>query len=142
MDFSLHRRRFFGVTLPRSITRLGRYDSKAGDDLQPRHILLLLTLAARKFLDKPIQARWVDVANDLGVKVGTCRHWGYELRDMGLLRIRRAHGRDRTNRRCEFDIGGFVDLVQKAHCGRVADRKNRIEKEGISASSTASPRPI
>jgi len=69
---------------------MGRFDPGVGQEIQPRHILLVMALAARKFRDEPIRAYWAELASGLGVRPDTVRKWAYEARDGGLLRIQSA----------------------------------------------------
>lgn len=110
------------LKVPKIIFYLGRYDRRMGSELQPRHLLLLLALAARKYGDEEIRAYWAELASGLGVRAGTVRKWGYELRDMGLLRIenrrRSASSGDGDvsgNERNAFDIAPFIRLLKDAH---------------------------
>jgi hypothetical protein len=109
---SLERQRF--LKLPKTFAFLGRYDNRVGAEIQPRHLLLIIALACRKFGDQPIRAYWRDIATGLGVRTDTLRRWAYELRDLGLLNITTrssALGRNGPN---EFDIGPFVALLEQA----------------------------
>lgn len=117
------------LKVPRTLTRLGRYERRAGKEIQPRHIILLLALAGRKFRDDPIRARWQDLATDLGVKSDTVRKWAYELKKMKLLSIHRMKSATPTNdRRNIFDINPFVECVNQAFEQRLKDRKERAAK--------------
>lgn len=106
---------------PRAVLYLGRYDPELSEMLRPRHLLLLLVLAAKKFLNKPIRLYWQELAETLGEKPDTVRKWAYQLRDMKLLRIRQFRGRDpKTNKpgirneRNLFDIEPFVKRLETA----------------------------
>ena len=116
------------IKLPRVVTRLGRYDSRVGKTIQPRHILLILSLAGRQFRTKPIRATWEILARDLGVKRETVRKWGAEMKVAGLLKIRRPSPKDEDRRRI-FDIAPFVELAQEAHANRSIERQLFIERQ-------------
>jgi hypothetical protein len=116
---TLERNRF--LKLPKILAYLGRYDSRIGDKIQPRHILLIIALACRKFRDEPIRAYWQELASGLGVRADTVRKWAYELRDAGLLLITQNRGPTLgagrlgvRNDRNSFDISPFVRLVADA----------------------------
>lgn len=109
---TLEQRRF--LKLPKTFAFLGRYDPRVGFDIQPRHLLLIIALACRKFGDIPIRATWQDIASGLGVRRDTLRRWAYELRDLGLLRIQSRTGDDNINEANEFDISPFVELLADA----------------------------
>jgi hypothetical protein len=118
------------IMVPRTMLYLGRFVDIRKRGIQPRHHLLILALAARKFGKKPIRAYWESIAQDLGQKKDTVRKWAYELRDMGLLRITQHRGRDpETNRvgyrndQNSFDISPFVEFVKESHPARQAQRK-------------------
>lgn len=110
------------LQVPKVVFSLARYHSaKPGELIQPRHLLLLLCLAARKYKDKPIRAYWAELSQDLGVKPGTVRKWASELKAMGLLGITQHRGRDPEknlpgirNERNSFDIRRFVELVEES----------------------------
>ncbi len=109
----LEERRF--LKLPKTFAFLGRYDHRVGKDIQPRHLLLIIALACRKFRNQPIRATWDDIASGLGVRTGTLRRWAYELRDLELLRITPhidAQGRNGPN---EFDLAPFVAMLEDAN---------------------------
>lgn len=98
--------------------------------LKPRHVLLLLSLASRKFKKKKIRVYWEELAEDLGVNKDTVRKWAYELRDWGLLWIAQHRGRDpdrnrvgHRNERNSFDPSSFVEVVDKAYRIRRKDRE-------------------
>jgi DNA-binding transcriptional ArsR family regulator len=125
------------IKVPRTVLALGRYGSESVAKLRPRHIVLLLALAARKYQKKEIRAYWQRLAEDLGVSVDTVRKWGYELRDAGLIRIknyrRRESGSDRLgtrNDRNGFDIEPFVKEVARAFKVRDKDRRQRRDDNG------------
>lgn len=112
--------------------RFGGYGDKKLKALQPRHLLLLLALAGRKFKTKPIRAYWQELAEDLGVKVNTVRKWAYELRDYGLITIKQHRGRDpETNRsgirneRNSFSLEPFVQALRAAHARCQQERAKR-----------------
>ena len=130
------------IKLPRTITYLGRYDSDLANRLQPRHILLLLNLAARKFTNKRTRAYWDELATDLGTKRATVRKWAYELEEMELLRITRHKGKTgiegkpgRKNDRNTFDITPFVRRVEAAY----AIKQNQKVKKKANASAEEEP---
>jgi|GEM_PF-4754543 len=106
---------------PRTIFFLGRYENQIGARLEPRHILLILKLAASKYQDKPIRFYWETLARDLGVKRDTVRKWGYELKRMGLLKITQHRGRPSDkgpgfrNDKNSFDISPFVEKLERAY---------------------------
>jgi hypothetical protein len=89
-----------------------------GQDLQARHLLLVLNLAGRRYHDAPLIVDWSELAHDLGTKPDTVRHWAYELRDMGLLKIkammRRTDEGLRRARGVELDLAPFISHVQGA----------------------------
>jgi|GEM_PF-3111371 len=118
------------VKVPRCLLRPGASSVLADKKLQPRHLLLLLSLAERKFQNKRPRAYWEEIASDLQIKKDTVRKWAYELRDMGLIKIKNHHGRDPDkdrvgyrNERNSFDLSPFVDLVEQAY----RERKNAKE---------------
>lgn len=120
------------LKLPRVLTRLGSYSEIMGRGLQPRHVVLMLNLAGRRFQDEPLRVEWRDVARDLGTKADTVRHWAYELRELRLLKIRQLllndGGRRRRGRGVELDISPFVELVRIAYVRRRETRRNAAEK--------------
>lgn len=128
----LERARFLKV--PKILFYLGRYEPLMGEDLQPRHILLLLALASRKFREEPIRAYWSDLASALGTRRDTVRRWAYELRDMKLLRILREGGEDSPrgrsykDERNTFDIAPFVALLDSAD-ERARQRQSEVNGE-------------
>lgn len=120
------------LIVPRAVLYLGRYDPELSELLRPRHLLLLLVLAAKKYLNRPIRLYWQELAETLGVKPDTVRKWAYQLRDMKLLRIRQFRGRDpKTNRpgirneRNQFDIEPFVKRLERAFRLRRQEREKR-----------------
>lgn len=113
------------VKVPRVLTRLGRYDDRMGQQLRPRHLLLLLNLAGRQFQDRPIRTSWQALGQDLGVKRDTVRKWAYELRDFELLTIARPAASDQ-DRRNIFEIKKFVRLVSDAFERRAVERQHYI----------------
>ena len=117
---------------PRAVLYLGRYDPELSEMLRPRHLLLLLVLAAKKYLNKPIRLYWQELAETLGVRPDTVRKWAYQLRDMKLLQIRQFRGRDpKTNKpgirneRNQFDIEPFVKRLERAFRLRRQERDQR-----------------
>jgi hypothetical protein len=103
------------LKVPKVLLRFGRYSSLMGNQLQPRHVLLILALAARKFRDAPIICSWTELARDLGVKRDTVRHWAYELKEHGLLRINNPKRRNEDEKLANtFEFDGFIDLVEDA----------------------------
>lgn len=114
------------VKVPRALIRLGRYDKRAGKGaIQPRHIVLLLTLASRRFRDRPLRTTWTQLGQDIGVRPDTVRKWAYELRKANLLHI--VSGRDRADgdRRNEFDLTPFVEAIRAAYSKRFEERIQR-----------------
>jgi len=109
---SLEKSRF--LKLPKTFAFLGRYEARAGNEIQPRHLVLIIALACRKFGDQPIQAYWQDIATGLGVRTDTVRRWAYELRDLGLLEITPRSSSKGRNGPNEFDIAPFVALLEDA----------------------------
>lgn len=92
----------------------------------------MLVLAHHKYKDKPIRAYWIELAQDLGVSAEAVRKWGYQLREMGLLRIRQNRGRCRKankpgirNERNTFDIEPFVRCVTRADNRWQAEKEDR-----------------
>ena len=81
------------LKVPRVILARGRYPIEGLRGLKPRHLLLLLVLAGRKFKRSRIRAYWEELADDLEVSKDTVRKWAYELRDRGLLHIAQHRGR-------------------------------------------------
>jgi len=107
---------------------MGRYDRHVGTDIQPRHLMLVIALACRKFRDKPIRATWQNLGSGLGVRADTLRRWAYELRDLELLEIKPTTRSDARNGPNEFDLAPFVELLQEAdECWRQSEvaRKGR-----------------
>ena len=121
------------IKVPRTFVWLGRFANLRKLGVQPRHQLLILALAARKYEKKPIRVYWESLAHDLGQKKDTVRKWAYELRDMGLLRITQHRGRDPEtgrvgyrNDRNSFDISPFVEIVKKHRPARQEEiRRNK-----------------
>ena len=118
--------------LPRSLAQIGRYHPALAKRLQPRHIVLLLCLIARKFRNKPLRAYWEELAEDLGKPKATVRKWAYELKALNMIRIRQYRGRDPErnrpglrNERNGFDFGPFVLEIEKAWRVRSRDRQQR-----------------
>lgn len=106
--------------------------------LQPRHLLLLLVLAAKKYKNKPIRIYWQELAEAVGAKPDTVRKWAYQLRDMKLLRIKQFRGRDSEknkpgyrNDRNLFDIAPFVQRLETAFRLRQQERAIRKEKREV-----------
>jgi hypothetical protein len=116
------------VKVPRAVLRLGRYYSQAGKELQPRHLLLILALAARKFRDEPLLCYWHELGADLGAKPDTVRKWAYQLKKQKLLKIRRASRKYRAlnpekEHANEFDLSPLIDVVKSAFEQRAAHRE-------------------
>jgi hypothetical protein len=109
---SLEKKRF--LKLPKTFAFLGRYDDRVGNTIHPRHLMLIIALACRKFGNEPIRAYWSDIASGLNVRPGTLRRWAYELRDMELLTIRPQQSEQGRNGPNEFDITPFVKLLEEA----------------------------
>ena len=127
---SLEERRF--LKLPKTFAFLGRYERRVGTDIQPRHLMLVIALACRKFGDEPIRASWQDIASGLGVRVDTLRRWAYELKDLGLLRIVSRSGADGKNEPNEFDISPFVELLETADAEWRCRQARRMAAEATS----------
>lgn len=108
----LEHRRF--LKLRKTFAFLGRYNDRVGRDIHPRHLMLIIALACRKFADEPIRATWDDIASGLGVRTDTLRRWAYELRDRGLLIIKQHRDPHGANGPNEFDIRPFVALLEEA----------------------------
>ncbi|MGD2109911.1 MAG: hypothetical protein PVI86_11020 [Phycisphaerae bacterium] len=108
----LEKRRF--LKLPKTFAFLGRYDDRVGKQVHPRHLMLIIALACRKFQDEPIRATWDDIASGLGVRADTLRRWAYELRDLDLLTITRHRDPFGGNGPNEFDVSPFVALLEDA----------------------------
>lgn len=124
------------VKVPRTVLRLARYDTSI--NLQPRHMMLLLSLASRKFQDKKIRAYWEELGDDLGVSKDTVRKWAYELEKRGVIKIIRHRGRDQKRRRVgvrndrnEFDLSPFIARVEKAFRVRERDREERAKRSDV-----------
>lgn len=124
------------IKLPRIVLKLGRHGSDATRNLQPRHIVLLLSLAARKFQDRPIRAYWQELAEDLGVKINTVRRWAYEMKGMGLLSVIQHRGRDEErnrpgirNERNSFSLDPFIQAITPAFGARKRERETRHRRE-------------
>ena len=116
------------IKIPRAFARLARYEPRVGMEIQPRHLLLIMALASRRFRDQPLRAKWNDLAADLGAKSNTVRRWAYELRRMGLLKIQTAvQSGDGFDRRNRFDIGPFVALLSRAFEMRCDERLARSQ---------------
>jgi hypothetical protein len=125
------------IKVPRTLVYLGAYAPElVGKTLQPRHVVLLLNLAARKYSNKPIRAYWEEIAVQLGVKTGTVRKWAYELEKQKMLTIRRHRGPSREqkpgvrNQRNTFDIRPFVTLLERYLPEREKRRKRRKQRAG------------
>jgi hypothetical protein len=123
------------IKVPRALLMLGRYGDEKAKVLEPRHILLLLLLAGRKYKDKPIRAYWEELAEDLGRGPSTVRKWAYQLRDSGLLKLRQHRGKDpETNRpgirneRNSFDFSPFLAILETAYDARSRVREARRER--------------
>jgi hypothetical protein len=85
------------IKVPRLLLQLGKYDQeKIGKKILPRHVLLILTLASRKYKRKPLRAYWEELARDIGAKPGTIRNWAYEMEKLDLLKINRHKGPSRN----------------------------------------------
>ena len=119
------------LKVPRALLRLGSYSRLMGRELQPRHILLALNLASRRFRDAPLIVEWKVIARDLGVRVDTVRHWAYELRDLKLITIGAQFvGEPESRRRgvgVEIDISAFVELVGRSVEIRREERQRGFE---------------
>jgi len=116
--------------LPKTLALIGRYNSRVGRDIQPRHLLLNIALACRKFGNEPIRATWQNIASGLGVRTKALRRWAYELRDLGLLEITpqtSEHGRNGPN---VFDISPFVALLEEADALWQQQQARRESAEG------------
>lgn len=121
------------LKVPKVLFSLGRYDDRFGKEIQPRHVLLLLAIAARQFQSQETRFFWEDLAKNLGTKRETIRKWAYEARSLGLLKIKRHRGRrdpekDKPgikNDRNGFDIAGFVAIVAAAERERMAGKAKR-----------------
>jgi len=124
---NLEEKRF--LKLPKMFAYLGRYDQRVGTEIQPRHLVLIIALAIRKFGDQPIRAYWEEIASGLGVRSDTLRRWAYELRDLGLLGIKASKSAQGRNRRNEFDIGPFIELLERADREWRQQQANRTPKE-------------
>jgi hypothetical protein len=117
------------LKVPRALLRMHRYQD-GFKWLKPRHLLLLLVLASRKFKNKPIRAYWEELADDLGVDRDTVRKWAYELEEKKLLQMKRIRGRDPNNNRVGvrndrnvFELSNFVEVVEKAWAERRKQRQ-------------------
>jgi hypothetical protein len=123
------------IILPRVVTRFGRYDPRMGKAIQPRHILLLMNLAGRRFKDRPLEVSWRQLAADLGTRADTVRKWGAELKALGLLawtvrvvRVRGPSGAATQRRVISFDLSPFVAVVQGAFSQRQQERASATER--------------
>ncbi|MBA3483399.1 MAG: hypothetical protein H0T51_16440 [Pirellulales bacterium] len=124
------------IKVPRALLRIYRYRDGLADKLKPRHILLLLVLASRRFKEKPLRVYWEELADDLGVSRETVRKWAYELIEEGWLTTTQVRGRDKTDKRIGyrnerniFDIGPFVELVKEAKAERDRQKDARAQGE-------------
>ncbi|MCA8993475.1 MAG: hypothetical protein KDA88_15915 [Planctomycetaceae bacterium] len=125
------------IKVPRSLIRMARYlgEPKWSElGLKPCHVMLLLTLAARKFKTDPIRAYWEELAEDLGVAKDTVRKWAYKLQKKGLLEIlqhkgRKDHAVGYKNDRNEFVLNGFMQVHDVAWQARRKDRQDRKNSE-------------
>ncbi len=102
------------LKLPKMFAYLGHYDGRVGREIQPRHLLLVIALASRKFRTEPIIASWTGIALGLGVRPDTVRRWAYELRNLGLLEISATTGPRGGDGPNSFDIEPFVQLLEAA----------------------------
>lgn len=126
------------IIVPRSFLLLSKYDDELAKSLQPRHMLLILAIAARKYQKKPTRAYWEELAKDLGANANTVRKWAYQLEQLGLLRIQRHKGPAREphdrpgtrNERNTFDISPFVRRVQDVYAVRKDERARRKRTKG------------
>ncbi len=129
---SLTKKHFLQV--PKVVFQLCRFQNRKGTvwvDFQVRHLVLLLSLQARKYQGKEIRAYWEEIARDLGVKKATVRKWAYELEKMKLLRINRYSKHDgasrtspgRRNDRNGFDLQPFINELVEAERKRSAKSK-------------------
>ena len=125
------------LKVPHALIRLHRYHDGLSD-LKPRHLVLFLALASRKFQNKPIRVYWEELADDLGVSRETVRKWAYELIEQGLLKTKQVRGRDKKNDRVGykndrniFDISPFVSVVEKAHAERERQKPARYGKDEL-----------
>lgn len=121
------------IIVPRAFLLLSKYDDELAQLLQPRHMQLILILAARKFQKKPIRAYWEELAKDLGTKANTVCKWAYQLEELDLLIIKRHKGPAREeggkpgarNERNSFDISPLVERIKKAYALRKTERASR-----------------
>ncbi|HMO24670.1 MAG TPA: hypothetical protein PKB10_00220 [Tepidisphaeraceae bacterium] len=116
------------LKVPRVLTRLARYDARMGGELQPRHIVLLLALAGRRFKNRPLRLTWSQLGADLGVKADTVRKWGAELREAGLLSWSvhvESSGKSGHYKVIEFDLAPFVAMTRRAYERRLAAKLAR-----------------
>jgi hypothetical protein len=128
------------IKTPRALIHIHRYirgreQYQHLKGLKPHHILLLLSLAARKFRKKRIRAYWKYLGEDLGASRDSARRWGRELKRMGLIKIRpyrRKVDQDTTpgfrNDRNAFDLSPLVKLVEEAYAWSKAERAKRPKK--------------
>lgn len=123
------------IKVPRALLRIYRYKDGLADKLKPRHILLLLVLASRRYKDTPLRVYWEELADDLGVSRETVRKWAYELISLGLLETKQVRGRAQGERRIGyrnerniFDISPFVEVVKEAKAEK--DRQKAARSKG------------
>jgi biotin operon repressor len=90
------------IKVPRALIRIHRYKDGLAGRLTPRHQMLLLVLATRRFKAKPLRAYWQELADDLGVSRETVRKWAYQLRDMKLLGISQVRKREKEDKRIRY----------------------------------------
>lgn len=116
------------LKVPRTVLRLARY--LPSSKLKARHIVLLLSLASRKFQKKKIRVYWEELADDIGVSKNTVRKWAYELKKLRMLKIIPHRGRDleggavgTRNERNEFDLTPFIEVCATAYRVRKQDRE-------------------
>ncbi|MFO0840439.1 MAG: hypothetical protein U1D55_18175 [Phycisphaerae bacterium] len=120
------------LIVPKVLFRLGRFGDANAKRLKPRHLLLLLALAAKKFKTEGIRAYWVELSEDLYVSKETVRKWAYEVRKLGFLQIRQNRGRDRErdrpgfrNESNSFTFAPLIESLEAAKKSYQAERKKR-----------------
>ena len=68
------------LKVPKVWFLLGRHGGAQGQKIKPRHVLLCLALASRKFQTKPIRVYWETLAMELASRPGSgrtnCVTWG------------------------------------------------------------------
>ena len=135
-----HIERSHYLKVPKVLCWLARYNEQVGGKsgpIYPRHILLLLTLAACKYKNTPTRLYWQELGDHLGISWETARKWAYQLEAIGLLKIKRYKKKTTDskrrvgfrNERNTFDISPFVAKVDEAHAEWKRRREERAERK-------------